>query len=126
MTSGARPSVLLIDEDPDILELMAFAFADEDLDLVLCKNPEEGLHKLTAQHFDCVLLDVHFAHTPESLGFLDALRHLPGTTPPPVLVTSAMTGADVARQVIDLGARKFIPKPFYPTEVLREIRALVA
>lgn len=126
MTPHARPTVLLIDGDPDILQLMAFAFAGEGLDLVLCQSPEDGLVRLTAQPVDCVLLDVHFARTPEALGFLSALRHLRGSAAPPVLVTSAMTGAEVVRQVLELGARKFIPKPFYPREILREIRALVA
>lgn len=125
MASAPRPTVLLIDEDPDILKLMEYAFADENLDLICCRTPEDGLEHLAAREVQCILLDIHFARTPECLGFLGALRRLHGEGAPPTLVTSALTVPEVARQVLDLGARKFIPKPFYPREILDEIRLLV-
>ncbi|MEW6486583.1 MAG: response regulator [Thermodesulfobacteriota bacterium] len=126
MQPASRPTVLLIDEDPDILKLLEYAFADEDLDLICCRTPEAGLGHLAGREVRCILLDMHFARTPECLGFLGALRRLYGQAAPPTLVTSATTGHEIVRQVLDLGARKFIPKPFYPREILEEIRTLVA
>jgi len=120
------PTVLLIDGDPDILKLMEYVFSDEDMDLLTCRTPEQGLAVLTGRTVNCVLLDVHFARTPECLGFLRALRSLPATSGVPVLVTSTMTGPEVVSQVLGLGARKFIPKPFYPGEILREVRSACA
>jgi CheY-like chemotaxis protein len=117
-----RPTVLLIDDDPDILKLMEYVLEGEDLRLLTCRTPEEGLRILEGQPVGCLLLDIHFAHTPECFGLLDALRALPGGPALPVLVTSAMQEAEVAGRVLALGARKFIPKPFYPGQILQEIR----
>lgn len=125
MVPAARPTVLLIDEDPDILKLLQCAFADENLDLICCRTPEDGLAHLAVSEVRCILLDIHFARTLECLGFLGAVGRLYGRAAPPTLVTSATTGHEIVRQVLDLGARKFIPKPFYPREILEEIRTLV-
>ncbi|GAB4266883.1 MAG: hypothetical protein Kow0092_19970 [Deferrisomatales bacterium] len=124
MPSTTRPAVLLIDDDPDILKLMELVFEDAGMNLVTCRSPEEGLRILAEREISCVVIDIHFAHTPGCLGFLTAKRSLEGKREIPVLATSAMTGQEVVRQVLDLGARKFIPKPFYPREILREIRAV--
>lgn len=126
MQTSCRPTVLLIDDDPDILKLMEYSFADEGFDLVTCRSPEEGLRQVIDRRVDCVLLDIHYAHTPECFGFLNAMRTLSGQAEVPVIATSAMTGPEVVRRVLGLGARKFIPKPFYPGQVLQEIRSLVS
>lgn len=125
MNRERQPTVLLIDDDPDILKLMEYVFEDEDLGLLTCRTPEEGLRLLQGHPVGCLLLDIHFSHTPECFGLLDALRALPGGRSLPVLVTSAMQEGEVARRVLALGARKFIPKPFYPDEILQEIRAVI-
>jgi DNA-binding response OmpR family regulator len=115
---------LLIDADPDVLRLMAYVFVREEAELVTCQTPEQGLALLMSRHVNCVLLDVDFAHTPQCLGFLGPLRSRPATAAIPVLVTSAMSSPEVVREVLGLGARKFIPKPFLPAEILREVRSV--
>jgi DNA-binding response OmpR family regulator len=124
METARCPTVLLIDDDPDILKLMEYVFADEDYRLVTCRTPDEGFQVLSNGDVDCVLLDIHFARTPECLGLLGAVRALPGCDRLPVFATSTMHEPEVATRVLDLGARKFIPKPFYPAEILQELHAL--
>jgi len=121
--SAYRPAVLLIDADPEILQLMGAVFSDAGMEVVACPTPEQGLAVITERRVSCVLLDLPFARTPECLGFLQALRAYAATATIPVFVTSAMVAPEMVSQVLDLGARKFIPKPFYPGEVLREVRS---
>lgn len=125
MNPRPHPTVLLIDDDPDIRELMSYAFAEEEVDLVTCRTPEEGFRILSSRTVDCLLLDIHFAHTPECFGLLDALRVLPNGRDLPVLVTSTMREAEVESHARLVGARKFIPKPFCLDEVVSEVRALL-
>lgn len=119
-----KRTILLIDEDPDILKLMGCVFATEDLELVTAPSPEAGLTLLEKASVDCVLIDIHFAHAPECFGFLQAARALPCTADVPILATSAMHEQEVVTRVLALGARKFIAKPFYPGEILKEVRTL--
>ncbi len=124
MDASTRPTLLLIDDDPDILNLLRFTFAEEPLDLVTCRTPEEGLAVLAERAVHCVLLDVSVARTPECYGLLAALRKNPVQVP--VVATSAMTSHVMVRHVLDLGARTFLPKPYYPRDLVREVRAAVA
>lgn len=126
MADGTRPTVLLVDDGPDLLELLECALTQEGFALITCRSPEAGLRRLAGGDVQCVLLNVPFGRTPECLGFLSALRALQGAAAPPILVTSAAAAPEVADQVLDLGASKFIPKPSYPREIVREVRALVA
>ncbi|GAB4249551.1 MULTISPECIES: response regulator [Deferrisoma] len=123
---GARPTVLLIDTDRDILNLLDYAFRSEGFDTVICTEPEDAVGHVARGEVDCAVVDLHHARTPECLGFLNAVRELPRGRSLPVLVTSAGYHAETVRQALRLGARKFIPKPFYPSELLSEVRAAVA
>lgn len=124
--AAARPTLLLIDRDPDILSLMELVFRRQDYRLLTTPSPEEGLRLLGERRVDCVLIDIHFAHTPECFGFLCALARLGENGRIPVLATSAMTSQELVEHVLDLGVRKFIPKPFYPGEILDEVRSATA
>jgi response regulator RpfG family c-di-GMP phosphodiesterase len=126
MAQAHRPTVLFIDDDRDILKLMDYVFSEEPMELITRRTAEEGLQVLSQQPVDCVFLDIHFARAPEGFGFMAALGSLAGRRPIPCLVTSAMAAQEVAPRALALGARKFIPKPFSPGEVVAEIRTAVA
>ncbi len=119
------PTVLLIDSDPDILKLMEYAFETEGIEIIPCTEATEALRHVADGKVDCAVVDLHHARTPECLGFLNAVRSLPMGRDLPVLVTSTTLHAETLEQALALGARKVIPKPFYPSEVLREVRAAV-
>ena len=118
--------MLFIDDDRDILTLMDYVFSEESMELITRRTPEEGLLVLAQCSVDCVFLDIHFARAPEGFGFMAALRSLAGDRRIPCLVTSAMDARDVENRAMALGARKFIPKPFFPAEVVAAIRTAVA
>lgn len=126
MAATPRPTVLFIDDDRDILKLMDYVFSDEPMELITRRTPEEGLRVLTQRSVDCVFLDIHFARAPEGFGFMAAMRSLGDTPAIPCLVTSAMDAREVEGRAIALGARKFIPKPFFPAEVVDEIRTVLS
>ena len=118
MAARPRPTVLFIDDDSDILKLMDYVFSDEPMELIARRTPEEGLRVLAQRPVDCVLLDIHFARAPEGFGFMAALRNVTAAAPVPCLVTSAMDAREVKSRAMALGAHKFIPKPFFPGEVV--------
>ncbi len=124
--NGERPTVLLIDTDPDILNLLDYVFRSEGFGTICCTDPGEAVRHVLQGGVDCAVVDLHHAHTPESLGFLSAVRSSPLAKGIPVLVTSATLHAETVKQALKLGARRFIPKPFYPSEILSEVRAAVS
>ena len=126
MADTHHPTVLFIDDDRDILKLMNYVFSEEPVELITRRTPEEGLRVLAQRPIDCVFLDIHFTLAPEGFGFITALHNLADDRRIPCLVTSAMDAREVEHRAMALGARKFIPKPFSPTEVMDEIRTALA
>ncbi len=125
MPRRSTPTVLLIDSDPDVLKLMEYAFRNEGLAVIPCREVGRALNHVRSGHVDCVVVDFHHARTAECLRFLKELRATGTNGRLPVLVTSATLPMETVGQVLELGARKYIPKPFYPSEVLREVQAAV-
>lgn len=126
MAVHPRPTVLFIDDDSDVLQLMGYVFSEEPMELITRRTPQEGLQVLREQPVHCVCLDIHFARAPEGFGFIAALHNLGSDRCIPCVVTSSMAASEVEHRVLALGARKFIPKPFFPAELVSEIRTAVA
>jgi PAS domain S-box-containing protein len=95
--SYVRPRILHVDDDRDVLKLVAHALAFS-ADVVSVESIEEARRVLGAEHFDLAVLDVGLA---EGLG-LDLLPELCGADgePIPVVVFSAQDSPEVAARVL--------------------------
>jgi len=92
-----RPRILHLDDDRDVLRLVAQALASS-ADIVSVESIDEARHALDAQQFDLAVLDVALA---EGFG-LDLLPDLCGRDgqPIPVVVFSAQDSPEVAARVL--------------------------
>jgi DNA-binding response OmpR family regulator len=92
-----RPRILHLDDDRDVLRLVAQALASS-ADVVSVESINEARQALVAQHFDLAVLDVALA---EGFG-LDLLPDLCGRDgqPIPVVVFSAQDTPEVAARVL--------------------------
>ena len=108
-TTTLLPSILVVDDDPSVLEMLHDALDLWGFDVLLAKNGREGLNVLASQKVDGILLDMDM---PVMGGqtMLDELRWLGYQTP--VVVMSG--GFDVAnlRQLVKEGAQAFAIKPY--------------
>lgn len=115
-----HPAMLLIVEgDPDLLELLRFLFEREGY-TVLCAHDGEGaLRFWRAQAPDLIVLDVGL---PRGGGWetLSTIRAHSGT--PVVILTASDAAADVA-EGIALGASEYLTKPFYPRQLLARVQS---
>lgn len=104
-SSPKRPrTVLVVDDEPAIVELLALLFEDEGFDVVRAYDGEQGLRLAKSLHPDLIISDVSM---PRLTG-LDLVRRLRsnGTREVPVILMSAV--------VCDVAAERcvFVPKPF--------------
>jgi two-component system alkaline phosphatase synthesis response regulator PhoP len=63
---GNRFKILVVEDDPDDLELVKMALKDEPYDISVAHNGEEGVRKARADKPDAILLDIMM---PEKDGF---------------------------------------------------------
>ncbi|MCB9684787.1 MAG: response regulator transcription factor [Alphaproteobacteria bacterium] len=113
--------VLMIDDDPQLAELLAAYLRPHDVLLTNAPDGARGLKALEGGGFDAVVLDVMMP----GLDGLDVLRRLRATSALPVLMLTAR-GDETDRVVgLELGADDYLAKPVYPRELLARIRAVL-
>ena len=106
------PRILIVEDDPVMRRLLDKALQPLDFDLHHCSD---GIHALDALRcnsgFDLVITDI-------SMPVLDG-RQLINTMAQdnslpdiPILIMSGVVGVNEIADLLDLGATKFIPKPF--------------
>ncbi len=113
MTSYA----LIIDDEPDILELLAMTLASMDVECVPVETLSQAYQALKQHTFDLCLTDMRL---PDGNG-LDFVRFLQKEKPElPVAVITAHGNVDLAVQALKSGAFDFVSKPI-KLRVLREL-----
>ncbi|MGC8640489.1 MAG: response regulator transcription factor [Isosphaeraceae bacterium] len=117
----ARVTILLIDDDMELCELMRKYFARRDFDLEVAHDGRRGLARALAGGHDLLLLDVMM---PGLDGF-EVLRQVRRQSQIPVIMLTARTAESDRITGLDAGADDYLPKPFGPDELLARIRAVL-
>ena len=114
-------TVLIVEDDQDIVELLLLYLTGSGYDVVTAGNGEEALEQLQQHPADIALVDIMM---PRMNGY-DFIKALRATDNIPVIIISARTQAADKIVGLDAGADGFIAKPFNPLEVTAQIRALL-
>ena len=116
-----KTTVLAVDDDAAILELMRDFLEVEGFQVESAQNGEEALQILSRIPVDCVLLDVML---PVNSGF-DVCRRIRSQYDLPVLFLSARSGDSDKIRGFGLGADDYIVKSATPSEVVARIKAVL-
>ncbi len=117
-------SILIVDDDTDVLTAVRLLLKTEVKSVVTEKNPEQIPHHLSSGKFDLVMLDMNFAspvHTGnEGLFWLRKIQSVkPGM---PVIMITAYGAIDLAVTSLKEGASDFVVKPWHNEKLLSSIR----
>ncbi|MGE0145213.1 MAG: response regulator transcription factor [Planctomycetota bacterium] len=126
MSNPAIPSakVLVVDDDPFIARSLAFVLRKAGFDVIEARDGESALETIRSQHPDLVFLDVMM---PKIDGFqvVEQVRADPACDGVRiVLLTARGQEADRLRGQA-VGADAYVTKPFSPTKILEQARALL-
>jgi two-component system, OmpR family, phosphate regulon response regulator PhoB len=117
-------SVLVIDDERDLLSLVDFNLRDSGFETLLAANGEEALTLLRRQVPDIVLLDLMLPDVPGT----EVCRQMkadPRTRQVPVVILTAK-GDEVDRVVgFELGADDYVTKPFSVRELVLRLRSVL-
>ncbi|MEN9502876.1 MAG: hypothetical protein RI964_2161 [Pseudomonadota bacterium] len=101
-------TVLIIDDEPDIRELLEITLLRMGLDTVTAGNVQEALQKIEQHHPNLCLTDMKL---PDGNG-IDIVRYLQKNHPhTPVAVITAFGSMDTAVEALKAGAYDFVSKP---------------
>jgi len=114
-------SILIIDDDTELCELVTEYLEDEGLDVDSVHDGVAGVERCHADEPDLVILDVMLP----GLGGFAVLAKIRETSRVPVIMLTAR-GEEVDRIVgLEMGADDYLPKPFNPRELVARIRAIL-
>jgi two-component system phosphate regulon response regulator PhoB len=117
-------SILIVEDDPDIRELLAFTFAKESWQVSQAETGEEGLSMFRKSAPDCVILDIMLP----GMSGLDLLRKIrsskTGSDCPVILASAKGEDPDIIVG-LELGADDYIVKPYSPRVLAARVRAVV-
>jgi two-component system, OmpR family, alkaline phosphatase synthesis response regulator PhoP len=119
-----RTRVLVVDDEPDLLELIYYNLTKAGYDVAGVLTGEEALTHVQASPPDLIVLDVLLPGL-DGLEVCKALRRNPTTVGIPiVMLTARSEDADVVAG-LELGADDYLTKPFSPRVLLARIKAVL-
>ena len=117
------PHVLLIEDEPNIAEAIRFLLTRDGMRVSHAAEGIAALALLREEPPDMVILD-HMLPGLSGLEILTAIRAAPESRDLPVMMLTAR-GRD--REMAErAGADRFMTKPFSNSEILTEVRAMLA
>lgn len=116
-----RPKVLIVDDEPHIVEFLRMGFDYEGFDVSVATTGTEALSVATAQHPDIIILDVMLPR----LSGLDVARRLRRTEDVAIIMLTAREAVDDRVAGLDTGADDYVTKPFAFKELMARVRAVL-
>jgi DNA-binding response OmpR family regulator len=117
--------VLVIDDDPVILQLLRVNFEIEGFEVVSAADGREGLERARRDDPDVVLSDIMMPRL-DGLQLVSELKVDPRTRHLPVILLTAKAQNAEVQQGLDLGADDYVTKPFDPLELIDRVNAVLA
>jgi len=116
--------ILVIDDEPDAVELVEFNFRSAGYEVVTAADGSEALKKAKAHAPDLIVLDVMLPEV-DGLEVCKILRRDGATAAIPVIMLTARA-AEIDRVLgLELGADDYITKPFSPRELVLRVKNLL-
>jgi two-component system alkaline phosphatase synthesis response regulator PhoP len=120
----ARTRILVVDDEPDILELVQYNLSKAQYDVVGVESGEEALVQVCTIPPDLIVLDLMLPGV-DGLEVCKALKRDARTAAIPiVMLTARGEEADIVAG-LELGADDYLTKPFSPRVLLARIRAVL-
>jgi two-component system response regulator MprA len=116
-----RPTVLIVDDEPHIVEFLRLGFGYEGFEVTVAANGPDGLRTALAAQPDVVILDVMLP----GMSGLEVARRLRSASDAAILMLTARDEVDDRVEGLDTGADDYVTKPFAFKELMARVRAVL-
>lgn len=113
--------LLVVEDEPELLRVIAQALREEGYAVDEAADGEDGLYKAQTWDYDAIVLDLMLPRL-DGMSLLSMLRRTHST---PVLILTARDALDDRVTGLDTGADDFLVKPFQLPELFARLRALI-
>ena len=124
MMKSKNAKILLVDDEPDILEIVGYNLKNEGYEVFTASSGKEGVAKAKEVHPDLILLDVMMPEM-DGIEACDQIRNIPSLEGVIIAFLTAR-GEDYSQVAgFDAGADDYITKPVKPKVLTSRIKALL-
>jgi phosphate regulon transcriptional regulator PhoB len=116
--------ILIIEDEPDIRELLTISLEEENFEVLAAGTGEQGLTMARSGSPSLVILDLMLPNV-SGLEICRQLRSEPDFSNTPILMLTAK-GTETDKVVgLEVGADDYVTKPFSPRELVARVKALL-
>jgi phosphate regulon transcriptional regulator PhoB len=116
--------ILIVDDEPDILELISYNLKKEGFHLSTALDGEDALTKVRTDHFDLIILDLMLPGI-HGIELCRILRNNPKTAHVPIIMLTARGEESDKVHGLETGADDYMTKPFSPKELIARVKAIL-
>lgn len=120
-----KPKILIVDDEPDALEVLGFKLRESGYVPLFAKDGTRAITIARDERPALIVLDLMLPEV-DGLEVCKILRRDPNTSAIPILMLTARA-AEMDRVLgLELGADDYVTKPFSPRELVLRIKKLLA
>lgn len=123
-SNRVKQKILVVDDEPEAVELVEFNLKQAGFDVVTAADGEEALQKAKQQLPALVVLDLMLPEI-DGLEVCKLLRRDSTTAKVPILMLTAKAGEIDRVLGLELGADDYVTKPFSPRELVLRIKKIL-
>jgi len=122
--SVAKETILIVDDEADLLELIEYNLKKEGYNVLKAENGMEGIRLARKHHPDLILLDIMM---PRMTGFevCKVIREDNDLKQVPVIFLTARSDEETEVTGLDVGADDFLPKPISTVKLVARIKTVL-
>ena len=118
---GTAPRILIVDDDPNLLVLLAEQLSADGYDVVTARDGEEALKRLRQSWPDLLVIDMLMPR----MDGLTLAREIKVQADLPIIVLSAIDTADSKADLLDEVAEDYVTKPYHYAELRARINRVL-
>lgn len=115
-------AIVVVEDEPDIGDLLALYFRQEGWTVHLTGNAEDGLAAIRARRPDFIVLDIGL---PGDADGFDVCREVRRSSNTPILFLTARDDEIDRILGLEMGADDYVVKPFSPREIVARVKAIM-
>ena len=124
MIDSRRQKILVVEDEPDIRELLRYNLEQAGFDVVESEDGSRVLELVDEEHPSLMILDLMLPKI-DGLDICKMVRQRPRSAKLPIVMLTAKA-AEVDRVLgLEFGADDYITKPFSPRELLARVKAVL-
>lgn len=120
----AKSKVLVIEDEPDIVEVIQYNLEREGHKVIACRDGEQGLSRIRTDNPDLVILDLMLPGM-DGTEVCRQVKADPVTRGIPIIMLTAKTEESDVVLGLGLGAEDYIAKPFSPRELVARVQVVL-